>query len=89
MAKFDLKNQICFELNSKQQILGTEIDTKFAPSYVCIFTDKVGKEFLYKELLKPWVCLRYIDDISFVSTHGKNEQSLVDIWTIILSGAKG
>ena len=36
--------------------------------------DKVETEFLHKELLKPWVWLRYIDGIIFVWTHG--EESL-------------
>ena len=36
--------------------------------------DKVETEFLDKKLLKPWVWLRYIDDIFFVWTHG--EESL-------------
>ena len=31
--------------------------------------DKVETEFLDKDLLKPWVWLRYIDDIFFVRTH--------------------
>ena len=46
----------------------------FAPPYACIFMDKVETEFLDKGLLNLWVWLRYIDDISFVWTHG--EESL-------------
>ena len=75
MATFVLKNNF-FEFNSKtkQQISGTAIGTNFTPPYACIFMDKVETEFLDKELLKPWVWLRYIDDIFFVLTHG--EESL-------------
>ena len=72
MAKFVLKNNF-FEFNSKikQQISGTAIGTKFAPPYACIFMDKLETDFLDKENLKPWVWLRYIDDIFFVWTHGE------------------
>ena len=75
MAKFVLKNNF-FEFNSKpkQQISGTTIGTKLAPSYACIFMDQVETEFLAKEFLKPWVWLRYIDDIFFVWNQG--EESL-------------
>ena len=72
MAKFVLKNNF-FEFNSKikHEISGTAIGTKFAPPYACIFMDKLETDFLDKENLKPWVWLRYIDDIFFVWTHGE------------------
>ena len=35
--------------------------------------DRMETEFLEKEHLKPWVWLRYIDDIFFVWTHGDNK----------------
>ena len=49
MAKFVLKNNF-FECNSKpkQQISGTAIGTKLAPSYACIFMNKAETEFLDK-----------------------------------------
>ena len=47
----------------KQQVSGTAIGTKFAPPYTCIFM----------EHLKPWLILRYIDDIFFLWTHGEDE----------------
>ena len=67
MAKFVLKNNF-FEFDSKikQQISGTAIGTKFAPPYACIFMDKFEADFLTTQNLKPWVWLRYIDDIFFV-----------------------
>lgn len=76
LAKFVLKNNF-FEFDSKvkQQISGTAIGTKFAPPYACIFMDRVETDFLETEILKPWVWLRYIDDIFFVWLNG--EESLV------------
>ena len=75
MAKFLLKNKF-FEFNSKtkKKLLETSVGTKFTPPYDCISMDKVEAEFLDKQILKPWVWLRYIDGIFFVWTHG--EESL-------------
>ena len=74
MARFVLKNNY-FEFDSmiKQQVSGTAIGTKFAPPYECIFMDMLETEFLEKEHLKPWVWLRYIDDIFFAWTHVEDE----------------
>ena len=73
MAQFVLTNNY-FEFNSKvkEQVSGTAIETKFAPPYACVFMDRMEAEFLGKERMKLWVWLRYIDDIFFVWTHGKN-----------------
>ena len=58
IAEFVLKN-ISFEFNNqiKQHISGTAIGTKCAPTYACIFMDKVEKEFLETQTDKPfwWV----------------------------------
>ena len=35
--------------------------------------DKVEREFLEAEDIKPWVWLRYIDDIIFIWTEGENK----------------
>ena len=72
MAEFVLKNNY-FEFNSDiyHQMSGTAIGTKFAPPYACLFMDRVETEFLDKEPIKPWVWLRYIDDIFFVWTAGE------------------
>ena len=74
MTQFVLKNNY-FEFNSKvqQQLSGMVPGTKFALPYACIFMDRVETEFLEKERLKPWVRLRYIDDIFFVWTHEENK----------------
>ena len=70
MVQFVLKNNY-FEFNSKvkQQVSGTVIGNKFASPYTCIFMDRMETEFLEKERLKPWVWLRYIDNIFIVWTH--------------------
>ena len=57
----------------KKQISGTAIGAKFAPPYACIFIDRVEREFLEAEDIKPWVWLRYIDDIFFIWTEGENK----------------
>ena len=74
VAQFVLKNNY-FKFNSKvkQQVSGTAIGSKFAPPYACIFMDRMETKFLEKERLKPWVWLRYIDDIFFVWTHEEDK----------------
>ena len=74
MAKFVLKNNY-FEFNGKviQQILGTAIETKFAPPYACIYMDKVETSFLETKKMKPLVWFRYIDDVFFIWTHGQEK----------------
>ena len=75
MASFVLKNNL-FEFNGKvkQQVSGTAIDTKFAPTYACIFMDKIESDVLKTQEAKPLVWYRYIDDVFFIWTHG--EQNL-------------
>ena len=66
MAKFVLKNNVFeFNLKTKQQMSRIVTGTKCAPPYFYIFMDKVETDFLDKELLKPWVWLRYINEIFF------------------------
>ena len=50
----------------KKHIFGTVVRTKF------VFMDKVEKEFLKAEDIKPWVWLRCIDDIFFIWTEREN-----------------
>ena len=80
MTQFVLKNNF-FEFNSqiKQQISGTTIGAKCAPTYASIFMDKVETEFL--EFLetqrdKPFWWVRYIDNISFIWTHGQEKMKV-------------
>ena len=74
MAECVLKKNL-FEFNNKvfQQTSGTAIGTKFAPSYGCIYMDRVEQDFLKIQELKPLLWLRFIDDIFFICTHGKEE----------------
>ena len=68
MAEFVLNNNFFeFDLKVKQQVSGTAIGTKFEPPYACIFMDKVEIDFfLERQVAKPLVWLRYIDDIFFI-----------------------
>ena len=74
MARFVLKNNFLeFDSKTKQQISGTAIGAKFAAPYACIFMDKFETNELTTQNLKPWVCLRYTDDIFFVWTFGEEK----------------
>ena len=81
MAKFVLQNNYFgFNGDTKQQISGATIGTKFAPPYACMFMDQVELEFLKTQIHQPLVWFRFIDDIFFIWTHGEDklEQFLVD-----------
>ena len=64
-----------FEFNSKayQQKSGTAIGTKFASPYTWICIDEVEQKFLETQSKNTLIWLRYIDDIFFIWTHGKQE----------------
>ena len=74
MAAFGLKNNY-FEFNRevKHQISGTAIDTKFTLTYTSIFMDEIETNFLDTQEFKPLVWFRYIDDVFFIWTHGKEK----------------
>ena len=58
----------------KQQISGTAaIGTKFAPTYACIFMDNLETNFLNTQEYLPLAWYRYIDEISFIWTHGEEK----------------
>ena len=59
MAKFVLQNNF-FEFNgdTKQQISGTAIGTKFPPPYACIFMDQLESEFLKTQIHQRLVWFR-------------------------------
>ena len=46
-----------------QQIRGTAMGTKMAPSYANLFMDRFERAFLAQEPILPLVWKRYIDDI--------------------------
>ena len=75
MARFVLQNNY-FEFNGivKQQISGTAIGTKFAPTYACMFMDKLETDFLNTQGYLPLVWYRYIDDIFFIWIHGEEKR---------------
>ena len=67
MAKFVLKKKFFdFDSKIKQQISSTATGANFAPSYLYIFMDKFKTNFLTTQKLKPWVSLKYTNDIFFV-----------------------
>ena len=72
MTEFVVKNNF-FEFNGsvKQQVSGTAIGTKCAPTYACIYMDEVETEFLKTQENTPLAWFRYIDDIFFIWTQGK------------------
>ena len=58
----------------KQQISGTAaIGTKFARTYACIFMDKLETNFLNTQEYLALAWYRYIDEISFIWTHGEEK----------------
>ena len=61
---------------SRKKILGTAIDTNFAPPYACIFMNQIENGFLQTQKHKPLVYFRYIDDVLFIWTHGKEKRGL-------------
>ena len=69
-----MKNNF-FEFNDKvlQQISGTDIGTKFAPPYACIYMDRFEQDFLETQELQPLFWLTFIEDICFIWIHGKEE----------------
>ena len=74
MTEFVLKNNF-FEFETKiiQEFSGRGIGTKFAPPYACLFMDRKENDFLDSEIVKPWLWLRYIDDIFFIWTEGEDK----------------
>ena len=74
MAEFVLNNNL-FEFDKKvfQQISGNAIGTKFVPPDACIHMDRVEQDFLETQELQPFLWLRFIDNIFFTWTHGKEE----------------
>ena len=70
IAEFVFTNNY-FEFGQKlfHQISGMAIGTKFAAPYACNFEI----DFLKTQKLQPSIWFRYIDDVFFTCTHGKEE----------------
>ena len=71
LAEIVLKhNYFEFGQDVYQQILGTAIGTKFAPPYANIFMAGLEEEIFKNPKFKPFLWLRYLDDIFCLWTEG-------------------
>uniref|UniRef100_A0A8C3T6V0 Reverse transcriptase domain-containing protein n=1 Tax=Chelydra serpentina TaxID=8475 RepID=A0A8C3T6V0_CHESE len=64
-------NYFTFGVNIYLQVSGTAMGTHMAPQYANIFMADLEQRFLSTRSLMPLLCLRYIDDIFIIWTHGK------------------
>ena len=64
-----------FELGDQayQQMLGTAIGTIFAPTYANLFMAGLEKEIFETSEFKPFLWLRYLDDIFCIWTQGREK----------------
>ena len=74
LASIVLENNY-FKFHEKiyRQKLGTVIGTKFAPACANIFMAQLEQILLNSWGDKPWVWLRYIDNVFFFWTHGEEK----------------
>ena len=74
LAELVLKNNN-FEFNGNHylQTLGTAIGTKMAPAYANLFMDRLERRLISESRVKPYLWLRYIDDIFMVWTGSEEE----------------
>ncbi|KAJ8037537.1 hypothetical protein HOLleu_18374 [Holothuria leucospilota] len=74
LAELVLKNNN-FEFNGNHylQTLGTAIGTKMAPAYANLFMDRLERTLISEARVKPFLWLRYIDDIFMVWTGSEGE----------------
>ena len=74
LASLVLENNY-FEFNDRfyRQKLGTPIGAKFAPAYANLFMTRLEERLLDASADKPLVWMRFIDDVSFVWTHGEEK----------------
>ena len=61
--------------NHYLQTLGIAICTKIAPAYVNLFIDRLERQLILDAHIKPYLWLRYIDDIFMVWTGSEEELS--------------
>ena len=76
LADLVLKNNF-FEFNGSyfQQLRGTAIGTKCAPSYAILFLAALEEKLLEEAQYKPFIWWRFIDDIFLVWLHGEEKLS--------------
>ena len=67
------KNAFEFNGDYYLQISGTAMGTKCAPSFANLTMHKFELDFVYNYRLKPLCYYRFIDDIFFIWTHGREE----------------
>ena len=74
LAELVLKNNN-FEFNGIQylQTMGTAIGSKMAPTYANLFMDRLERTLISEALIKPYLWLRYIDDVFMVWTGSELE----------------
>ncbi|KAJ8036166.1 hypothetical protein HOLleu_20053 [Holothuria leucospilota] len=65
-------NNLVFGDQHYLQIHGTAMGTKMAPSFANLFMGNLEKEFLSRQILKPQIWLRFIDDIFMIWPHGED-----------------
>ena len=66
-------NVFSFNGQAYQQIQGTAMGTRRAPSYANLFMDRFKRAFLAQEPIQPLVWKRYIDDILCIWTGSRSE----------------
>ena len=72
LASIVLKNNnFGFDEKHFVQKSGTAIGTKMAPSYANLFMDDLERKIISASTLKPYMWLRFIDDVFMVWTHGE------------------
>ena len=64
-----------FQFHGKvyKQKLRTAIGTEVAPAYSNLFMSSLEEDMLNSCEVKPWIWDRYIDDVFFICTHGKEQ----------------
>ena len=82
LAESVLKNNN-FEFNGNHylQILGTAIGTKMVPTYANLFMDRLKRTLISEARIKPYLWLRYTDDVFMVWTG--SEQELIEFLNYI------
>ena len=72
-------NVFSFDGKIYEQIQGTAMGTKMAPSYANLFMDRFERAFLAQEPIQPLIWKHYIDDILCVWTGTRSElESFLD-----------
>ena len=68
-----MNNFLEFKGDFYQQLRGTAISTKCAPSYAILFLAALEEKLLAEAQDKPWVWWRYIDDVFLIWQHGEEK----------------